>query len=77
MRHQGVDSLAHFAGRLVGKSQRQDLIGPDTRVHEMSDAASDHPRLARTRARQNQKGTFNVGDGLELRGRQISEQFHY
>ena len=43
----------------------------------MSDAAGDHPRLARARAGQDQERAFDVGHGLALRGRQISEQVHY
>ena len=62
---------------LLVKVKARIWSAPDTRVEEMSDAAGDDPRLAGTRARQDQKRTFDVGHGLELRGRQISEQFHY
>jgi hypothetical protein len=75
-RHQGLDPLAHLAGRLVGESQGQDLVGTDSRVEEMSDASGDDSRLAGARARQDQERAFDVGHGLELCGRQISEQFH-
>ena len=77
LRHQGLDPFAHFAGGLVGEGQGEDLVGPDLRVEEMSDAAGDHPRLAGARACQYQKRSFDVGHGLDLCGRQISEQVHY
>ena len=65
-RQEFADAFLHFAGRFIGESHAQDVLGQDAASHHVSDAIGDHPRLAGARASQNQQGTLNGLHGLAL-----------
>jgi len=49
-RQQGLDALAHLAGRAAREGCGQDLVGTDPGVaDEVRDAVREDPRLARAR----------------------------
>jgi len=67
--HQLADALAQLAGRLVGEGHREDLRSPGQPLaQEVRDAMGEHPRLPRSRARQDEQRAVAMADGLELRG---------
>ena len=68
-RHQGLDPLAHLAGRLVGEGHGQDRVGRDPRAEQVGDPPGDHARLARAGPGEDEEGAVDMGDGLALGGR--------
>jgi hypothetical protein len=65
---QRLGPLAHFGGGLVGEGDRRDLLGLESRLDQPAYLVRDHPRLARTGARQHQAGTMQVVHGFLLGG---------
>ncbi len=59
----------HLLGGLIGKRHRQNPVRADlSGTDEIGDARSQHPRLAATRARKNQRGLGGQCDGCALFG---------
>jgi hypothetical protein len=62
-----LDPLAHLGRGLVGEGDREDLARPRlAAVKEAGDAASEHARLARTCARDDEERLAPVFDRLAL-----------
>ena len=62
-----LDPLAHLGRGLVGERDREDLAGPrPARGQEVADAVRQHPRLARTGARDDEQRAAVVQDCLAL-----------
>ena len=72
--NQGLDALPHFARRLVGEGDRQNVAGPDALLQQPGDSASDDARLAAAGRRQNKQRAFHVRHRFLLGGGQIREE---
>ncbi len=76
-RQHGGDAREHFLRRLVGERDREHAGGADVAgLDQPGDARGEHARLARARARQDQRGLVGQGDGGELFGVEIGEKGH-
>ena len=72
---QQLDALAHLLRRLVRERDREDLVrARHPRALEKRDPMRQHPRLARSRARQDQQRALAVGDRLALRRVEARQQ---
>ena len=64
----GGNAVAHFPRRLVGKRDRQNLVGPCPPGHQnMADTGRQNPGLAGSCSRQHQKRTIDGFDRIALR----------
>jgi hypothetical protein len=76
---QALDAAAHFAGRLVGESHRQNAVRRDIlHLAQPRQPVDEHARLAAAGTGQHQYRAYGSGDGGTLRvvqrrkdGRQI------
>ena len=62
------DAFAHLLGGLVGKGEREDVEGSHALLDHIGDARGQHPRFARTRARDNKRRGVVIHDGGALSG---------
>ena len=62
------DAFAHLLGGLVGKGEREDVEGSHALLDHIGDARGQHPRFARTRARDNERRGVVIHDGGALSG---------
>jgi hypothetical protein len=68
------DPLLHLARGLVGERDREDLAGLGVPgAQQVGDPVREHPRLARTGARDDEQRTALVDDGLALRAVETGE----
>ena len=72
-----LDAAAHLLRRLVGEGQRQYVLRRDTLLQHVGYARGEHPRLARTRARDDERRCVVVDDGGALRLVQTLEYFGF
>ena len=69
--------VAHFTGGLVGEGDRQDGIGRySLDADQTSDAMRNHPRLAASRAGQNQDRAVEMADSVTLLGIEALKEIH-
>jgi hypothetical protein len=65
--HQLLYAIRHFCRGLISEGDCQDAIGRGSAiVNQMSNAVSDNPGFAATRARQDEKRPFRALHGLAL-----------
>ena len=70
----GSDAFAHFAGRLVGEGNGQDLAGcGPAREQDVGKAGGEHAGLAGAGAGEDQDRAIDGLDGLALLGVQAFE----
>ena len=72
----GLDALAHLAGRLVGERQGQDVLRGDALPQQVGDPAGDDAGLPRAGAGQDEERAVHVLDGFALGGRQVGQEVH-
>ncbi len=66
-----VHAPHHFAGGLVGEREQQNPVRRNPLLQQIGHAIGQRPRLARTRARDDQGWTRRCGDGRVLLGIQF------
>ena len=64
---EGADTLFHFSGSLVGKSERQDIMRRNALVEQVRNLIREHAGLARPCTRDDELRSFGIGDRLALR----------
>ena len=61
-----LDALLHLVCGFVGESDRKDIVGRHSRLHQRADARGEHSGLAAARSRNDEYGTVAVLDGFHL-----------
>jgi hypothetical protein len=74
---QRPDAIAHLAGGLVRERDGEHLVRPRMSVaDQVRDPERDDPRLARSRARENQQRTIGMQNRFTLFGIELVEEIH-